>query len=441
MKNMPNQSKSVYAIIQELAATRSSNDKKAILQREVANEDLKTFFRLALSNQIRFYQKKPISSTNKVVGIELADAMNRLENNIANRILTGNSAILYIADLFNWVSDEDEVVLKLILQKKSGCDLGSALVNKIWPKLIPEFPVMLCEKYTKKTEDYLKSFEGKDAFNVSLKEDGGRVLITVDSDGEVSMLSRNGSELNVYGLFDKYFSPCKDQVFDGELIIKNKDGTPNRKLSNGIYTKLVRNTATKDEVNQFAIILWDVIPLDEYLNEVGTKPYSYRLNELKIYESSLWNNGPVKVVENKNVSTLEECFEFYDQMRQRQQEGSIIKVNSAVWTNARSKNSVKQKAEESGDFLCTGVELGQGKYSGMIGNLICETSDGKVKFNVGTGLKDSDRDPNIEYVGKIVECKFNELISSKNKTTFSLFLPVFSQIRHDKNVANSMSEL
>lgn len=142
--------KSVYSIILELAATRSGNDKKAILQREVANEDLKTFFRLALSNQIRFYQKKPISSITRNAAIELADAMQRLYDNIASRGITGNSARDYIEDLMNWVSEEDEEVLKLILQKKSGCDIGASIVNKIWPKLIPDFPCLLATNYDEK---------------------------------------------------------------------------------------------------------------------------------------------------------------------------------------------------------------------------------------------------------------------------------------------------
>jgi DNA ligase-1 len=103
---------------------------------------------------------------------------------------------------------------------------------------------------------------------------------------------------------------------------------------------------------------------------------------------------------------------------------------------------VKLKAEESADLICVGVEKGAGKYANMIGNLICETSDGLLNTGVGTGLKDEDRskDPS-EFIGKIIEVAYNEVISSKGRDTKSLFLPVYKQIRFDKNVANSLKEL
>ena len=78
----------------------------------------------------------------------------------------------------------------------------------------------------------------------------------------------------------------------------------------------------------------------------------------------------------------------------------------------------------------------------MIGALVCESSCGKLKFNVGTGFNDKDRGLNHGvYLGKIVEISYNEVISSRDRDTKSLFLPVFCSIRHDKNVANSLEEL
>ena len=92
--------KTVYSIIQELAATRSGNDKKSILSREIDNQDLKIFFKLALYNQIMFYQKKPISSNSKTPAqITLREAMGNLATRIASRAVTGNDAKEYIANL------------------------------------------------------------------------------------------------------------------------------------------------------------------------------------------------------------------------------------------------------------------------------------------------------------------------------------------------------
>ena len=430
----------IYEIIESIAANPSTNAKLEILKNNSSNDILKNVFYYAYNPRFNFWVKTKVLP--RVEGTNDIDTYTFVVlNTLINREVTGDAARSQIERFMETLTAEAQEILVRIINHDLRCGASDTLASKVWKNLVPEYPVMLCDKFNVKTEKYLKQFEGKDAFNVSKKEDGGRVLITVDESGEVTIRSRNGSTLNAYKLFDKYFSTCNGNVFDGELVIVNEDGTPNRKLSNGIYTKLVRNTATQEEVNKFSIVIWDVIPLNEYLSGEGTKPYSYRLNELNNF-ATFWNNSPIRVVENKNVSTLEECFTFYDHMRSLGQEGAIIKVASAVWEDKRSKNSIKLKNESEGDFLCTGVEEGTGKYEGMIGALKCESSCGKLKFSVGTGLKDDDRlkDPSY-YIGFVHEVKYNEVISSKGRDTKSLFLPVYVQRRDDKNIANSLGEL
>ena len=426
-------------IIKQIASTASTNAKKVILQENALNQILKQCFHYAYNPRFNFWIKADGLATSVGFDNVNIDTFKKLDV-LINREITGNSARDFMTQYLNTLTKEDQELVVNIMNHDLRCGASDTLAMKIWPKLVPEYPVMLCDKFNEKTRTYLEKFENKCGYNVSCKEDGGRVLVTVDADGVVAARSRNGSELNVFHLFDNDFKNFPGQVFDGELIIKNPDGTPDRKRSNGLYNKLVRNTATKEEVDLFTIILWDIVPLDQYLLGVGTVPYSDRwisLNKI----ASTWSRR-VRLIEGKNVQTIDECLEFYEQMRDRKQEGAVIKVLNSVWEDKRSKNSVKLKNESEGDFLCTGIEEGQGKYVGMIGALVCEDSTGQLNFSVGTGLKDEDRqkDPN-EYIGKIIEVKFNEVITSKNKTTSSLFLPVFSTVRFDKKIANSISEL
>lgn len=430
---------SIYKIIEQIAQTASTNEKLAILKSHADNEVLKKCFEYAYNPRFNFWIRYPhIPSTNgkNDIGPCTFEVLDRL----ISRKVTGDEARAEFQTLIESLTFPAATVACRILHHDLRCGASDTLASKVWPKLVPEYPVMLCDKFNAKTRKYLEKFENKCGFNVSLKEDGGRVLITVDHDGTVACRSRNGSELNVFGLFDADFSKYHGMVFDGELIIKNADGTPDRKKSNGIYTKLVRNTATETEVDQFTIVLWDVISLEQYLEGLGEVTYADRWESLKKVAPT-WSKR-VKLVEGKNVKTIAECLEFYEQMRERKQEGAIIKVLDSVWEDKRSKNSVKLKAEESADLLCVGFEPGQGKYANMIGNLICETSDGLLNTGVGTGLKDEDRarDP-FEFVGKIIEVAYNEVISSKGRDTKSLFLPVYKQVRFDKNVANSLKEL
>jgi ATP-dependent DNA ligase len=96
------------------------------------------------------------------------------------------------------------------------------------------------------------------------------------------------------------------------------------------------------------------------------------------------------------------------------------------------------KAELEADLRVTGFTEGTGKYMGKIGSLVVESADGKVRTSVGTGLSDEQRSLDFvkEFKSKIVSVKYNALISDKKTDTKSLFLPVFIEVRTDKDTAD-----
>jgi len=173
---------SIYQIIQEIKATRSRNEKEAILKREQSNEDLKTFFRLALNPMINFYQKKKFVQTYGGV-FPLSIAMEQLESIIAGRVKTGNDAIAFITNSINALDEDDAKVIMHILQKESGCDLGGATINKIWKDLIPEFPCLLATAYDDKLASKLNWTKG--VFSQCLSED----WLIEDIDGNFHKIS------------------------------------------------------------------------------------------------------------------------------------------------------------------------------------------------------------------------------------------------------------
>ena len=121
------------------------------------------------------------------------------------------------------------------------------------------------------------------------------------------------------------------------------------------------------------------------------------------------------------------------------EEGVIVKNGDSPWENKRSKYQVKMKAELEADLLVEAVNDGTGKYEGLVGSLSCTTKDGNLKVNVGSGLTDEDRkkDPD-EFIGKIVSVKYNEKIIDKNSENWSLFLPIFQELRLDKSEADNL---
>jgi DNA ligase-1 len=125
-------------------------------------------------------------------------------------------------------------------------------------------------------------------------------------------------------------------------------------------------------------------------------------------------------------------------------EGIILKDGSGVWEDKRAKHQIKFKGELECDLKIVAVEEGSGKYAGMLGALICESSDGVVKVSVGSGLTDEHR-INLwhikrEILDKIVAVKYN--MRTKNKAgEESLFLPIFIEVRDDKTVADSDKDI
>ena len=429
---------SLADIIVSIAETSSTNEKQAILERNKTNKYLEKTFLFAENPRYNYYIRYNETVTGGSGTKSIGEKEFQFLLDLNARKITGNDARRAFEVLLQDLTDGDRVILVRILNRDLRCGIGTTVANKVWKDLIPEYPVMLASKGDKKAFDYLEKHGGP--YIVQCKCDGGRVNVIIDNDGNVTYHSRNGSTLDLHGFFDKQFQRFKNKVFDGELLARDSSGIVNRQTGNGLYTKAVRGTLPKAEVAQMCMVVWDIIDLDDFNNGISHITYEDRLTYLLNING--FNPSLVSVVESEKISNLDDANTFYDRMRARGEEGAIIKTADSVWEDRRSKNMVKLKASETADLLCIGVESGKGKYANMIGNLICTTSDGLLKVGVGTGLKDEDRakDPS-EFISKIVEVGYNAIIRSKNKSEASLFLPVYKQVRLDKNTANSLDEL
>jgi ATP-dependent DNA ligase len=428
----------ITQILTEIASDPSTNAKKAIIAANVGNDLLKQAFFYAYNPRFNFWIKADSLATKTGKANVSAETFKVLDRLVAREV-TGNAARDIVTAHLNTLTQADQQLVVNIMNHDLRCGASDTLASKVWPKLVPEYPVMLASKMDEKAVKHLTKFEPKaNAFIVQTKMDGGRLLAKVDESGIVTYMSRNGSTLNLFGVFDTDLAKFKGQVLDGELIVKTSSGLPDRKTGNGFYTKAVRDTLSESEAKKFTYVVWDIVPEAEYLAGVGTESYTARL--AKLMKARL--SSKVEIVESETAQTIDECLVFYQIMRDRGEEGAVIKVAEAVWEDSRSKNMVKLKAINDIDAKCVGTEPGQGKYANMIGALLCEDSTGMLKFSVGTGLKDDDRkkDPSY-YIGSIVECTYNEIITAKGRDTKSLFLPVYKQVRLDKKTANSLGEL
>lgn len=114
-------------------------------------------------------------------------------------------------------------------------------------------------------------------------------------------------------------------------------------------------------------------------------------------------------------------------------EGIILKDPEAPYAyGSRIATLMKIKCEETLDLLVVGTAPGQGKYVGMVGHLIVESSNG-VRNNV-SGMSDAERqawtDDPSQIIGQVVEVKAMKILPNG-----SLREGRFKAVRYNKSAS------
>ena len=273
-----------------------------------------------------------------------------------------------------------------------------------------------------------------------LKMDGMRFNAIV-KDGKCEFRSRNGKEIQLLGNLETEFvemSNGQDLVFDGELLVSDKGMILDRQTGNGILNKAVKGTISIDEAQKVHATVWDVISYDTFKSGTGKIAYHVRFSQL----CNMSLPRKVRLVESKVVNSFDEAQEIFEEYLAQGQEGIILKDMTGVWEDKRVKTQVKFKAELDCDLRVVGIQPGTGKYEGLVGALLCESEDGVVKVDVGSGLSDFDRKDFTKNspIGKIAAVVYNARIKNKQGEE-SLFLPRLIEIREDKNIADSSKKI
>jgi len=432
---------SILQKLDRLATTGSTNQKLEFLKLNFDNETLKDVFRLAYSTQIRFWiKKRPTLTFETGKRIELSLALDLLVTNIASRKFTGNKAIEYIGGLLTLLETDDREVLYRVLERDLKCGTGASLANKVWPKLIPDYPVLLCNKFNEKTEKKVVWSIGQ---IIQTKQDSSRINFEFDQGNVISVTTRNGSTIDITPFEDITVDNQEHFILDGELMC-SKDGKDlDRKTSSGIINKAIKGTISKEESELLNLVAWDIIPYEDFLK--GECPIKYSDRFFQLQQVVGENTNRIKIVESKIVYSKDKAFEQYNENLAKGLEGCILKNPNATWSSKRSNDYLKLKNESTADLRVIGYDMGTvgSQFESMLGCLICETSDGLLQVKVGSGFKhlNGERDDPESYVGKIIEVKYNEIIGNKNSDKKSLFLPIFSCVRFDKDIANTLEEL
>lgn len=432
---------SIYEMILTLKNEPKTNAKLKLLKSYVEDCSLlERVFYMALSTELQYGIKKiPEYTPANMPVMTLGEALDILEYRFSTNTVTGNTRIEELKRILESVSKDDAKVLELVIKKNPDCGISIKNANKALKTPIPQFSVMLCSKNDEKTRSNI-SFPAI----AQVKSDGMRIIVSIDSNGTVKYRSRNGKEMDLYHLTGT-LSNYKNIVIDGEAVVFDKDGTIlDRKTGNGILNSIRQGKASEEQVNSVGLLVWDLIGYNDFFSGKSEKPYKQRLNDLKKYVN-LFGINNIKVIDTKIVPDYSTAIKYYNECREKGEEGIIIKDIHSPYECKRVKYQIKMKAEETADLKIIDVQEGTGKYKGMLGALICETEDGLLKVSVGSGFTEEDRkvlwNEKNSLQGKITEIKYNEIINNKGSNKKSLFLPVFVGLRTDKDKANTLDEL
>ena len=205
----------------------------------------------------------------------------------------------------------------------------------------------------------------------------------------------------------------------------------------------MRGTISLSEAEKVCATVWDIIPFEDFKKGFYVLPYEQRYFALAVSIKPDLDFEKIRLINNKVVYSEEEAREIFEEYLAQGEEGIILKNLKSPWEDKRVKHQIKFKGELDCDLICVDWQEGTGKNIGKMGALVLESADGVIKVNVGTGFSDEQRSiyTKENTVGKIVAVRYNARIKDKSTGVESLFLPVFLEIRDDKEEADASSKI
>jgi len=432
----------MFQLLESIGNTTKRKEKESLLA-ESSNVDLMKKIAVLAYDPSYDYYIKEFDMPTQYSGIQTLEwGLDRIENEFNGGKIRGNAAKERLEEILSSLSEDDAIVLSRVVKRDLRCGVSSSTINKVWPKLVYDHPYSRCNSYNEKNISKI-SFPCL----AQTKMDGLYIDIMVYDD-KVEYRSRQGNILpfNQYHIDTLLIQDAAGYVIQGEALVASEDGGyANREEGNG---SLNRDDV---DVESLRYVVWNIVKLDDFLNRKSDVPYSDSLHKLiEVLELVSIETDIFQKVNSKICDTKDDIIEFFKQQIEEGHEGAVIKNLSYKWKHGTSNDQVKMKIIIDVDLVVTGWEYGDKgtKFEHMLGKLQVESSDGKIKFNVGTGFKEKEREDFLKLVddwvssGKIVKLKANGLTTNKlNPDFYALYLARFVEVRDDKSEADSYEKV
>jgi DNA ligase-1 len=228
------------------------------------------------------------------------------------------------------------------------------------------------------------------------------------------MIHQDGTKTRWFTSDNKEFTlpfilPTGNYVLIGEFMY-GCSGKLGDRVKSAIITTL--RTNFKKGIDSFInfdsinIKIFDILNSDRVL----TSTYTDRMRSLDTIHPN------ITLVSQKLV-TGAEALEALPNLIKNGYEGIMLREPESPYEiGKRVHHSIKVKVRKTVDLRCIGVEEGLGKCNG-IGALILQDSDGRI-VKVGSGLGYDTPSRTMDYVGKIIEIQYEQILDTYIQPTF-----------------------
>ena len=435
------------AIIDEISAESSNNNKITILKKNADNEEFKKLLKFVYDDFIRTglsvktLNETPRSSvvtTDYIGEYTLEGLMDYVKEHNTGTL----STVYLIQDFASLFDDDTKQFIYQIFGKELKIGITAKTINKALGKgFIREFSVQLAHPYHKYTDKVPGS-----EFTLTQKLDGHRSVFIVKN-GKGQFYTRKG--LPISGLDIQAEEAMKlayilgnhgaeDFVLDGELLLANEDNLETKDLFRATSRILRSETVDKSNI-QYNI--FDALPTKEFEAGKSKDTFEVRKNFLTMFFEGMEYDDPktfrhLHLVKNlyqgSDISMIKQL--QHDLVEPNGWEGLMLNLNNEYYVTKRTSGLLKIKEFFDADVLVKDVFEGTGKLKGTLGGIIIDYKGYEIR--VGSGFTDTDREyywnnPD-EIIGKIVDISYFEETHNQNNNDISLRFPVFIEKRIDK---------
>lgn len=350
-----------------------------------------------------------------------------------SRTSTGHEAVRVVNTLIRDNPEYEDLIYN-ILDRNLKTRTDAKLINRVWPGLIPEFEVALAETY----EPEMNIDFSKVQYYASRKCDGVRLLTLIDNEGSIKLISRQGKEFETLEVLKGEIKRLglRGWVLDGELCIVDENGNEN-------FQGVMKEIRKKNhQIERPVYMLFDMIPLDDFLKKYYILEFSKRLKELNSTLNFRNFTSPnIRILDQLLVTSKDVLEYFMAEASKNNWEGLILRKADSPYEGKRSKNLLKVKQFKDSEYTVKEIIFGPIRHfidgkettSEMLSNIIIEHKGNNV--GVGSGFSMEQRlyfkDHPEELLGKVVTVTYFE--ETKNQDgSFSLRFPTVKTIHGDE---------